>query len=99
MPYTAVMRAAIGRMRSMLVDLGLPRQDPRFAEHGDEPYYPINTDADKALYERYAARAAAEPNVVFGGRLGTYKYYDMHNVIDAALTAYEEQVAPMLRAR
>ena len=45
------------------------------------------------------ARAAAEPNVVFGGRLGTYKYYDMHNVIDAALTAYEEQVAPMLRAR
>ena len=35
MPYTAVMRAAIGRMRSMLVDLGLPRQDPRFAEHGD----------------------------------------------------------------
>ena len=71
----------------------------RFAERGDEPYYPINTDADKALYERYAARAAAEPNVVFGGRLGTYKYYDMHNVIDAALTAYEEQVAPMLRAR
>ena len=68
----------------------------RFAERGDEPYYPINTDADKALYERYAARAAAEPNVVFGGRLGTYKYYDMHNVIDTALTAYEERVAPLL---
>ena len=39
----------------------------------------------------------AEPNTVFGGRLGTYKYYDMHNVIDTALTAYEEQVAPLLK--
>ena len=41
MPYTAVMRAAIGRMRSMLVDLGLPRQDPRFAEHGDHTPAPM----------------------------------------------------------
>lgn len=69
----------------------------RFAERGDEPYYPVNTDADKALYARYEAKAAAEPNTVFGGRLGTYKYYDMHQVIDTALTAYEEQVAPMLK--
>ncbi len=69
----------------------------RFAERGDEPYYPINTDADKALYARYEAKAAAEPNTVFGGRLGTYKYYDMHQVIDTALTAYEEQVAPLLK--
>ena len=42
-------------------------------------------------------KAKAEPNTVFGGRLGTYKYYDMHNVIDTALTAYEEQVAPLLK--
>ena len=69
----------------------------RFAERGDEPYYPVNTDADKALYVRYEAKAAAEPNTVFGGRLGTYKYYDMHQVIDTALTAYEEQVAPLLK--
>ena len=40
--------------------------------------------------------AAAEPKTVFGGRLGTYKYYDMHQVIDTALTAYEEQVASLL---
>ena len=52
---------------------------------------------DKALYARYEAKAAAEPNTVFGGRLGTYKYYDMHQVIDTALTAYEEQVAPLLK--
>ncbi len=68
----------------------------RFAERGDEPYYPVNTDADKALYAQYEAKAKAEPNTVFGGRLGTYKYYDMHNVIDTALTAYEERVAPLL---
>ena len=72
------------------------REYSRFAERGDEPYYPVNTDTDKALYEQYAERAAATPNTVFGGRLGTYKYYDMHNVIDTALTAYEQQVAPML---
>lgn len=68
----------------------------RFATREDEPYYPVNTTDDKALYEQYAAKAAQEPKVVFGGRLGTYKYYDMHNVIDTALTAYEEQVAPLL---
>ena len=68
----------------------------RFATREDEPYYPVNTAEDKALYEQYAAKAAQEPKVVFGGRLGTYKYYDMHNVIDIALTAYEEQVAPLL---
>ena len=69
----------------------------RFAERGDEPYYPINTEADKALYARYEELAKAEPLTVFGGRLGTYKYYDMHNVIDTALTAYEEQVEPLLK--
>ena len=69
----------------------------RFAARGDEPYYPVTTDADKALYAQYEAKAKAEPNTVFGGRLGTYKYYDMHNVIDTALTAYEEQVAPLLK--
>ena len=51
----------------------------------------------RQLYAQYEAKAKAEPNTVFGGRLGTYKYYDMHNVIDTALTAYEEQVAPLLK--
>lgn len=68
----------------------------RFAERGDEPYYPVNTEADRALYARYEELAAKEPLTVFGGRLGTYKYYDMHQVIDTALTAYDEQIAPML---
>lgn len=68
----------------------------RFATRDDEPYYPVNTAEDKALYQKYAAKANAEPKVVFGGRLGTYAYYDMHNVIGSALNAYEHHVAALL---
>ena len=52
---------------------------------GDEPYYPVNDSKNGELYARYQALAAAETNVVFGGRLGEYKYYDMDTVIAAAL--------------
>ncbi len=68
----------------------------RFAERGDEPYYPVNTHADAQLYAEYEKLAAQEPHTVFGGRLGTYRYYDMHQVIDTALTAYDERIHPML---
>lgn len=68
----------------------------RFAERGDEPYYPINTEADKELYARYVELEKDVPNTVFGGRLGTYQYYDMHQVIDTALTAYDQQIHPMI---
>ncbi len=53
---------------------------------GDEPYYPVNDAANNTLYARYKAMADAEPHVVFGGRLGEYKYYDMDRVIESALT-------------
>lgn len=62
----------------------------RAATRGDEPYYPIDTAKDKATYRRYLARAEAEPNVHFGGRLGTYRYWDMHQAIGAALKACEQ---------
>ncbi len=52
---------------------------------GVEPYYPVNNEKNNALYEKYAALAAKEDNVIFGGRLGQYKYYDMDKVIEAAL--------------
>lgn len=52
---------------------------------GDEPYYPINDERNTALYQQYAALAASEPNTLFGGRLGEYRYYDMDQVITAAL--------------
>ncbi len=52
---------------------------------GDEPYYPVNDQKNGELYEKYQELAAAEGNVIFGGRLGAYKYYDMDKVIEAAL--------------
>ena len=52
---------------------------------GDEPYYPINDEANGALYARYKALADGESGVIFGGRLGEYKYYDMDKVIESAL--------------
>ncbi|MGO5287459.1 UDP-galactopyranose mutase [Pseudoscardovia suis] len=69
----------------------------RFAGRDDDPYYPVNTDADKATYNKYKNLESAEPQVVFGGRLGQYAYFDMWATIDSALTAYEEQVAPLLK--
>ena len=52
---------------------------------GDEPYYPVNDEKNAALYARYKALADQENRVIFGGRLGEYKYYDMDQVIAAAL--------------
>ena len=61
----------------------------RAAGQSDEPYYPINTGADKELYRKYREMAEAEKNVHFGGRLGTYRYLDMHQAIGAALKEWE----------
>jgi len=58
---------------------------------GMEPYYPVNNEENNALYASYAALAEKEPNVIFGGRLGQYKYYDMDKVIIAALAAVEKE--------
>lgn len=59
-------------------------------EKGDEPYYPINDEKNNQLYEKYRELAEAEENVIFGGRLGNYKYYDMDKVIEAALQKVNE---------
>lgn len=53
-------------------------------EEGDEPYYPMNDEKNEALFARYRELAEKEGNVLFGGRLGQYKYYDMDKVIEAA---------------
>lgn len=58
---------------------------------GDEPYYPVNDEKNGALFLKYKALADEDKKVVFGGRLGQYKYYDMHNVIRAALDCVKEQ--------
>jgi UDP-galactopyranose mutase len=76
------------------------REYSRFAGDDDEPYYPINTETDRALLASYRARARAETasaKVLFGGRLGTYQYLDMHMAIASALSMYENTLAPHLR--
>jgi len=59
---------------------------------GVEPYYPVNNDENNALYEKYKALADKEENVIFGGRLGNYKYYDMDKVIEAALELVDREL-------
>lgn len=60
---------------------------------GDEPYYPVNDVKNSALYEQYKALAEAEDNVIFGGRLGEYKYYDMDKTIEVALAAAKKELS------
>lgn len=66
-------------------DTVITREYPKEWKQGDEPYYPVNDEKNAVIYERYVALANAEKNVLFGGRLGQYKYYDMDKVIAAAL--------------
>lgn len=71
----------------------------RFAEDDDEPYYPINTPADREMLLKYRERAEQETNeekVFFGGRLGTYQYLDMHMAIGAALSMFDNKLEPLL---
>jgi UDP-galactopyranose mutase len=74
------------------------REFSRFARHDDEPYYPINTAEDRARRDVYRRRAQEEPQVLFGGRLGTYKYLDMHMAIASALTMVDNELAPVFGA-
>ena len=60
---------------------------------GDEPYYPVNDTKNSTLYEQYKALAEAEDNVIFGGRLGEYKYYDMDKTIEVALAAAKKELS------
>ena len=70
------------------------REFSRFADKGDEPYYPVNTAEDRAKLLKYRDLTKNEPNVLFGGRLGTYKYLDMHMAIGSALTMFENKLKP-----
>jgi UDP-galactopyranose mutase len=70
------------------------REYSRAAEIDDEPYYPINTAEDREKLLRYRDLAKKEPMVLFGGRLGTYKYLDMHMAIGSALSMFENKLKP-----
>lgn len=73
-------------------DTVITREYPQDWEKGQEPYYPVNDEKNSKLYEAYAELAKKEKNVLFGGRLGQYKYYDMDKVIMAALTMSREEM-------
>lgn len=75
-------------------DTVITREYPREWKRGDEPYYPVNDERNAALYQKYLQLASMQKNVLFGGRLGQYQYYDMDKVIAAALEmAAKENVA------
>ncbi|GAA1777093.1 UDP-galactopyranose mutase [Agromyces lapidis] len=68
------------------------REFSRFAEQGDEPYYPVNTPEDRAALLAYRELQDGESDVYFGGRLGTYQYLDMHMAIGSALSMFQNKL-------
>ena len=85
-PYTRIIEHKhfeFGKQPTTIIS----REYPLEWSPGVEPYYPINDETNTALYEKYRALADQEQNVIFGGRLGHYRYYDMDKVIAAALEA------------
>lgn len=70
----------------------ITREYPVEWESGSEPYYPINDNKNNTLFEQYRALANEQDNVIFGGRLGDYRYYDMDKVVAAALAAAEREM-------
>ena len=68
----------------------ITREYPATWEKGMRPYYPVNNEKNQALYDQYRALAEKEEKIIFGGRLGHYKYYDMDKVVEAALSLCEE---------
>jgi UDP-galactopyranose mutase len=72
----------------------ISREFSRFASSADEPYYPVNTEADRQQLSQYRELIKQENGVWFGGRLGTYQYLDMHMAIASALTLFDNEIAP-----
>lgn len=70
----------------------ITKEYPAKWNKGDEPYYPINNEKNNEVYNMYKTLADEEKNVIFGGRLAEYKYYDMHNVIEQALKFVKKEL-------
>jgi UDP-galactopyranose mutase len=69
----------------------ITREYPAEWKQGDEPYYPVNNEKNAEIFKKYQELAQKEENVIFGGRLADYKYYDMHNVMERALEVVKEE--------
>ena len=83
-PYTRIIEHKHFVFDSTSPKTVISREYPSAWKVGDEPYYPVNNDENNSLYEKYRRLAENDPKVLFGGRLGLYKYYDMDRVIQAA---------------
>ena len=70
----------------------ITREYPLVWQHGDEPYYPMNDEKNNAVYAKYLEKSKEENKVIFGGRLGMYKYFDMHQVVDEALKCVKKEL-------
>lgn len=90
-PYTRIIEHKHFEFGSQ-PDTVITKEYPKNWSKGDEPYYPINDEKNSALYQNYVKLAAKEKNVLFGGRLGQYKYYDMDKVIRAALDMVQSEL-------
>ncbi len=71
----------------------ITKEYPKLWYKGLEPYYPVNNESNNQLYEKYVKLASKENNIIFGGRLGNYKYYDMWQVIDEALKLVKKELS------
>ena len=70
----------------------ITREYPAEWKQGDEPYYPVNNDKNAEIFKKYQELAEKEENVIFGGRLADYRYYDMHHVFERALEVVKEEL-------
>ena len=96
-PWTRIIEHKHFESQSSPVSV-ITRENPADWKPGDEPYYPINDERNSALYAQYEQLAKQEGDVVFAGRLGGYKYYDMDKAIDAAFDLVNAELGVDLRA-
>lgn len=76
----------------------IAKEFSRGANRNDEPYYPMNLLTDRELLVKYKELTKLQKNIWFGGRLGSYKYLDMHMAIGSALTLFENQILPTFKS-
>ena len=90
-PYTRIIEHKHFEFGSQAKTI-ITKEHSKTWEKGDEPYYPVNNDRNNHLYKSYKKLADEQGNVIFGGRLGHYRYYDMHQVIGAALQCVRNEL-------
>jgi len=91
-PYTRIIEHKHFEFGSQ-PDTVITKEYPAAWKRGDEPYYPINDERNEKLYQKYASLASKEKNVLFGGRLGCYRYFDMDKIIEGALAMAERELS------